>query len=146
MPDKSSRASATVEQIPVMTSTVDSSSSCLAFGCSSPGTGVISARISDAPLVSSRVSRSTSSSSHSMPRLERSDGWKGMCTHPGYGQQARTAALEPSPVHRTRLCAHLSDGVTRVVAQEPPIAEGEEQGGRDACDAPHDHGGVFAPQ
>ncbi len=74
VPARSSRASATVEQIPVMISIVDSSSSCLALGCSSPGTGAISVRISVAPLVSSRVSRSMSSSSHSMPRLDRSDG------------------------------------------------------------------------
>ena len=34
----------------------------------------------DAPAVSSRVSRSTSCSSHSTPRLARSEDWKGICT------------------------------------------------------------------
>ena len=78
VPARSAVASDTVPQTPVMTSMVDCSSSFFALGCSPPG--AISCRISAAPLVSARVSRSTSISSHSTPRLERGDGLKSICT------------------------------------------------------------------
>src|SRR3954453_4599655 len=79
---RSCSASATVVQTPVMISMHDSSSSCLAFGCSPPCGAPSSARISLAigPRASSRVSRSTSSSSHSTPRLERGEELNGICT------------------------------------------------------------------
>ena len=80
VPARSALASSTVVQMPVMISIVDCSSSCLAFGCSSAPSGRISSRISTAPAESSRVSRSTSCSSHSTPRLARSEDWKGICT------------------------------------------------------------------
>jgi hypothetical protein len=75
---RSAVASATVEHTPVMISIVDSSSSCLAVGCSEPS-GDSSARISVAALVSCRVSRETSCSSHSMPRLDLEEDTKGIC-------------------------------------------------------------------
>src|SRR3954469_1991545 len=83
---RSALASSTVEQTSVMISTVDSRSSCLAFGCSSSSGPAVwcgsasSARMSLAPLRRWRVSRSTSSSSHSTPRLERGEDENGMCT------------------------------------------------------------------
>jgi hypothetical protein len=66
--------------MPVMISTVDWSSSCLALGCSSAPSGRISSRISTAPGDSWRVSRSTSCSSHSTPRLARSEEVNGIRT------------------------------------------------------------------
>jgi hypothetical protein len=77
---RSALASETVVQMPVMISMVDWSSSCLALGCSSAPSGRISSRISTAPAESSRVWRSTSCSSHSTPRLARSEEAKGICT------------------------------------------------------------------
>src|SRR3954452_988773 len=92
---RSALASATVWQIPVTTSIVDSSSSCLALGFGSSGS-TISARISEAPDLRCRVSRSMSSSSHSTPRLVRSDGLNRMLTTPPpAGECAQTAPDYP---------------------------------------------------
>ena len=79
---RSAIASGTLVQTPVMTSIVDCSSSFFAVGCSPPPPS--SSRISVAPLVSSRVSRSTSCSSHSTPRLEVGEALKGICTTCSY--------------------------------------------------------------
>jgi len=66
----------------VFTSTMHSISSCLTLGGQTPSRSDIAARISDAALRSSRVPRSTISSSISMPRLERSEERKSICTAP----------------------------------------------------------------
>ena len=50
------------------------------------------------PAVSSRVSRSTSCSSHSTPRLARSEDWKGICTCRSLG---RSCGAHPATEHRS---------------------------------------------
>ena len=69
VPARSARASATVPHTPVMISMVDSSSSCLALGCPSGWPWPMLGEHLVAAPRSSRVRRSTSSSSHSTPRL-----------------------------------------------------------------------------
>src|SRR3954453_1941296 len=80
LPVRSATASSTVPHTPVMTSMHDSNSSCFALGCSPPCGRPSSARVSLAAPRSSRVCRSTSSSSHSTPRLDRGEDVNGICT------------------------------------------------------------------
>src|SRR5256714_2881507 len=87
VPSRSARASATVEQMPVMSSMFDSMSSFLAFGWGSPRPFSSRWRIALAPLRSSREVRSTICSSTSTPRLDLSEAWNRMST--GRGLPAR---------------------------------------------------------
>src|ERR1035437_5461101 len=142
---RSARASPTELQMPVITSTHDSSSSYLALGCRPPPRWASRSRISEAPERSSPVSWSTSSSSHSTPMEERGEPLKGICTHPQYRSRplptppiaiarwlpsAETAQLGPSEALADRCrndlgsrklhLAHLVDREARLVLSVPP--------------------------
>src|SRR6266496_3916861 len=125
VPARSSRASATVWQMPVMTSTHDWSSSCLAFGWSPSPFGEIARSTSSDALVSCRVCRSTSSSSHSTPRLVRGEELKSMRTLQRVS--ARSApAVRPNGSERVGRAVDAPDLAQRVadLADGRPGAQG----------------------
>ena len=102
---RSARASATVSHTPVMISIVHSNSSCLAFGCSPSGwPRPSSASTSVAALASSPVSRSTISSSTSMPRLGPGELLKSICTCTSIGERDRSP--DPYPMAETVPAPH----------------------------------------
>src|SRR4051794_34697851 len=145
-----------------MISTVDSRSSCLAFGCSSSSAPSVwygrasSPRISVAPLRRCRVSRSTSSSSHSTPRLDRGEDENGMCTRtvlprrpPVQPSGGSGAGLITSGV-RARLPTFLAllllpaPPVHRLLGAlpDPPLDPAEDEEGQGDEPVPHLGGGT----